>query len=275
MKSRKGVLSGAIAVVISIFVFVVPFAFIAVTAMKNVTEAGTLEFSLPKRIVLWQNLKEVIRARDHMIVRAFLNSVIITAVSVAALVVFGSMLAYVLQRRKGPWNGFINFMLLLGLIATPAVVPTIFVLQRTHVFKSLQGLMFIEIAFGLPFSVILFRAFIGAIPRDLDEAAMIDGAGPLRIFFGVIFPILRPVIVTVIVLQSVFIYNDFEKPLYFLPGDAHPTVQLTLFNFQSQFRTSYNLLFTDILLVTIPPLIMFIFFSRKIVAGMTAGAVKG
>jgi raffinose/stachyose/melibiose transport system permease protein len=81
--------------------------------------------------------------------------------------------------------------------------------------------------------------------------------------------------VTVIVLQTVFVYNDFQNPLYFLPGDEHPTVQLTLFNFKSQFTTQYNLLFADILLVTIPPLIMFIFLNRKIVEGMAAGAVKG
>ena len=75
--------------------------------------------------------------------------------------------------------------------------------------------------------------------------------------------------------QSVFIWNDFPNPLYFLPGDENATVQLTLFNFQSQYNTSYNLLFMDILLVTIPPLIMFMFFQRQIVSGMTAGSVKG
>ena len=104
---------------------------------------------------------------------------------------------------------------------------------------------------------------------------MIDGASPLRIFFRVIFPLLRPVIVTVIVVQSVAVFNDFVNPLYFLPGDQNATVQLTLYNFKSQFVTQYNLLFMDILLITIPPLIMFLFFNRQIVAGMTAGAVKG
>jgi raffinose/stachyose/melibiose transport system permease protein len=123
--------------------------------------------------------------------------------------------------------------------------------------------------------VLLFKAFIATIPRELDEAAAIDGAGPLRLFFRVIFPVLRSVIVTVIVVQSVAVFNDFANPLYFLPGDDNATVQLTLFNFQSQFTTQYNLLFTDILLITIPPLIMFLFFNRQIVAGMTSGSVKG
>ena len=114
----------------------------------------------------------------------------------------------------------------------------------------MPGLILVEIAFGLAFCILLFRAFISTIPRELDEAAMIDGAGPIRLFFRVIFPLLRSVIVTVIVLESVLIFNDFQNPLYFLPGDENATVQLTLFNFQSQFNTQYNLLFADMLLIT-------------------------
>ena len=119
------------------------------------------------------------------------------------------------------------------------------------------------------------RAFIATIPKELDEAAIIDGAGPLRLFFQVVLPLLRPVVVTLIVVQSVAIFNDFTNPLYYLPGKDNVTVQLTLYNFQSQFSTSYNLLFMNILLITIPPLIVYLFFNRQIVAGMTAGAVKG
>jgi hypothetical protein len=110
---------------------------------------------------------------------------------------------------------------------------------------------------------------------ELDEAAIIDGARPLDVFFRVILPLLWPVTVTNIVVQSVGIFNDFTNPLYYLPGNQNATVQLTLYNFQSQFNTAYNLLFTNILLITIPPLLVFLFFNRQIVAGMTAGAVKG
>ena len=82
-------------------------------------------------------------------------------------------------------------------------------------------------------------------------------------------------VITVIVVQSVFVFNDFENPLYFFPGDENATVQLTLYNFSSQYKTSYNLLFMNILLITIPPLITYVIFQRQIVAGMTAGSVKG
>jgi raffinose/stachyose/melibiose transport system permease protein len=123
--------------------------------------------------------------------------------------------------------------------------------------------------------VLLFRAFISSIPKELDEAAIIDGAGSTRLFFRVIFPLLKSVIVTIVLVESVNVFNDFVNPLYFLPGEQNATVQLTLYNFYSQFVSQYNLLFMDILLITIPPLILYIFFNRQIVAGMTSGAVKG
>jgi len=136
-------------------------------------------------------------------------------------------------------------------------------------------MILIQVAYGLSFSILLYRAFIATIPRDLDEAARIDGAKPTQIFFRVILPLLKPVTVTNIVVQSIGIFNDFTNPLYYLPGRENVTVQLTIYNFQSQFNTQYNLMFMNILLVTIPPLIVFIFFNRQIVAGMTAGAIKG
>jgi raffinose/stachyose/melibiose transport system permease protein len=185
------------------------------------------------------------------------------------------MVAFVQQRRASRWNVLVNLFVLMGLIIPPAVVPTVWVLQRIGLFKTMSGMIFIEVAYGLAFCVLLFRAFIGSIPRDLDEAAIIDGAGPLRLFFRVIFPLLRPVIVTVIVVQSVTVFNDFQNPLYFFPGDENATLQLTLYNFKSQFTTQYNLLFMNILLITIPPLIAYLFFQRQIVSGMTQGAVKG
>ncbi len=275
MKNTRGVVIGGAAIVLSAIFFLVPFAFIFVIASKDVTAANSLEFSWPENFVLLDNLAQAFAARDYLLVIAFINSVILTVVSVAALVIFGAMVAYVWQRRASRVNSAISLLVLAGLIVPPAVVPTIWVLQTLGLFKTMPGLILIEIAFGLPFCILLFRAFIATIPRELDEAAVVDGAGPVQIFFRVIFPVLRSVVMTVIILQSVAIYNDFQHPLYFLPGTENATVQLTLLNFQSQFTTQYHLLFATILLVTIPPLIMFIFFNRKIVEGMAAGSVKG
>jgi raffinose/stachyose/melibiose transport system permease protein len=210
-----------------------------------------------------------------MIVRAFVNSAVLTVVSVTIMVVFSAMVGYVLQRKRSRLNPVVNFFVLAGLIVPPAVVPTIWVLQRIGLFKTMTGMILIEATFGLSFCILLFRAFVASIPRDLDEAAIIDGASPVRLFFSVVLPLLRPVVVTVIVVQSVAVFNDFAGPLYFLPGDEHATAQLTLYNFQSQSLNQYNLLFMDILLITIPPLVLYLFFNRQIVAGMTSGAIKG
>jgi raffinose/stachyose/melibiose transport system permease protein len=162
-----------------------------------------------------------------------------------------------------------------GLIIPPAVVPTIFLLQTLGLYKTLPGLILVEVAHALPFATLVLSAFMGTIPREIDESAVIDGASPLRLFFSIVLPLLWPAVVTVVVVQSVAIYNDFAGPLYFLPGSQNVTAQLTLYNFISQFNTSFNLLFADVVLITIPPLILFLFFQRQIVAGMTAGAVKG
>jgi raffinose/stachyose/melibiose transport system permease protein len=266
---------GLLAMLVAVVVFIIPFVFIVLTALKDKKEASLRAFSLPTSFHFWDNLVQVVQARDYMLLTAFVNSGILTVVSVALLVVFGAMVGFVLQRRPSGWTSIANFFVLTGLIIPPAVVPTIWVLQGLGLFKTLHGMILIEIAYGLPFSVLLFRAFVATIPRELDEAATIDGASPLKLFFLIILPLLRPVVVTVIVVQSVAIFNDFTNPLYYLPGKQNVTVQLTLYNFQSMFDTSYNLLFMNVLLITIPPLIVFLFFSRQIVAGMTAGAVKG
>ncbi len=272
---RRSYVLSAVSILVSVVVFIVPFAFIVLTAVKDQQQASLLDFSWPERFRVVDNLMDVIETRDYMLVIAFINSTILTVCSVTGMVILSAMAAFVLQRRASRWTGLVNFLVLSGLIIPPAVVPTIWVLQGLGLFKTMPGLILVEIAFGLSFSTLLFRAFISTIPRELDEAATIDGAGPVRLFFGVIFPLLRSVVVTVVVVQSVAVFNDFVNPLYFLPGERNATVQLTLFNFQSQYTTQYNLLFMNILLITIPPLIMFLFFNRQIVAGMTSGAVKG
>jgi raffinose/stachyose/melibiose transport system permease protein len=275
MRRTGSWVAGLVAILASIVVFLVPFAFVFLTAAKDASEASRLEFSWPQDWAFAENLAEVLATRDGIVVRAFVNSTVLTVVSVVIMVILAAMVGYLLQRRRSRLNPVVNFFVLAGLIVPPAVVPTIWVLQRLGLFKTMPGLILIEATFGLSFCILLFRAFVATIPRELDEAAIIDGAGPLRLFFSVILPLLRPVVITVVVVQAVAVFNDFTNPLYFLPGDENATVQLTLYNFQSQLVSQFNLLFMDILLITVPPLVMYIFFNRQIVAGMTSGAVKG
>ena len=274
-KARPNYWLSGVAIAVFSVVFLLPFAFILLTALKSQQDSALLSFSWPTSFHFLQNLQDVLAARDYILIVAFINSTILTVASVTVVVVLSAMCAFVLQRRKSRWNTLINLVFLSGLVIPPAVVPTIWVLQKLGLFKTMPGLILVEIAYALAFCVLLFQAFIASIPRELDEAAIIDGAGPVSLFFKVVFPLLKPIIVTIVVVQSVFVWNDFANPLYFLPGDENATVQLTLFNFQSQYNSSFNLLFMDILLVTIPPLVLFMFFQRQIVSGMTAGAVKG
>lgn len=266
---------GIVSIVVSAVVFLVPFTFVLLQASKTPTEASDRAFTLPAEWHFVQNLVDVLAAGDGVIWRAFVNSAVLTVGSVAVMVVVSAMVGYVLQRKVSRINPVINFFVLAGLIVPPAVVPTIWVLQGLGLFKTMPGMILIDATFGLSFCILLFRAFVGTIPRELDEAAVIDGAGPVRLFFQVIVPLLRPVMVTVIVVQAVFVFNDFSGPLYFLPGSENATVQLTLYQFQGQNLSYPNLLFMDMFLITIPPLVAYIFFNRQIVAGLTSGAVKG
>ncbi|WP_316862226.1 carbohydrate ABC transporter permease [uncultured Cohaesibacter sp.] len=273
--TRRQYILGILSLAFSVIIFVMPFVLVFLTAAKSAPESATLDFSWPQHWQFWENMIAVIKARDYMLLLAYFNSTVITVVAITLLVIFGAMVGYILQRRNSPWNKVIYGCVLAGLMMPPAVVPTIFVLQKLYLFKSLTGMIFIQVAYGLGFTVMLYRAFISTLPRDLDEAAIIDGAKPWQVFFRVILPLLKPVTVTIIVVQSIMIFNDFTNPLYYLPGRENVTVQLTLYNFQSQFSQEMNLLFMNILLVTIPPLLVFVFFNRQIVAGMTSGAVKG
>ncbi len=275
LRSIRGWWLDGVAFVVAGIVFVVPFIFIVFTAAKDRAAASRLEFTPPTEWQLIPNALEVIGFRNDLMVTALRNSLILTVLSVALIVIFAAMVGFVLQRRRDRVSRIVSALVLAGLIIPPAIVPTIYVLQAIGLFKTLIGLTLVEVAFLLPFSVLIFRTFVSSIPRELDEAAIIDGASPLRLFVHVIFPLLRPAVITVIVVASVAIYNDFVNPLYFLPGNENATAQLTLFAFQSQFNTRWNLLFADVLLITIPPLVMFIFFQRQIVSGMASGAVKG
>jgi raffinose/stachyose/melibiose transport system permease protein len=278
MKARKflaGIWVDALALIVFGIVFVVPFVFIFLTAAKARGEAALFQFSWPSQFQLLDNLREVLSFGDYRMFRALWNSTLLTVGSVTLIVLFSALVAFVMQRRQDRMASLVSSVMLAGLIIPPAVVPTIFLLQWLGIYKTLFGLIMVEVAYTMPFAILIFRAFMASIPSEIDEAAIMDGASPLQVFFGIILPLLKPAMITVIVTSAVGIYNDFTGPLYFLPGNENVTAQLTLFSFISQFSSQWNLLFADVLVITILPLIMFLFFQRQIVSGMTAGAIKG
>ena len=255
--------------------YVVPFIFIFLTAAKSPAEAGLFQFTWPKHFQLFENIREVLAYSDKRMYLAFWNSIVLTVSSVILIVILSAFVAFVAQRRNDRTAAVANAVFLSGLIIPPALVPTIFLLQKLGIYKTLSSLILIEAAFQIPFAILVFRAFMSTIPREIDEAAIVDGASPLQVFFQIIVPLLWPAIVTVTVITSVVVYNDFTLPIYFLPGKENITVQLTIFAFISQFGSQWNLLFAAVLVITIPPLVLFIFFQRQIVSGLTTGAIKG
>ena len=278
MKLRKLISSiwiDALSLVVLSIVFVVPFAFIFLTAAKTRPEAALFQFSWPGEFQLLQNIREVLAFGDYRMFRALWNSTLLTVGSVTLIVLLSALVAFVMQRRQDRMASIVSSIMLAGLIIPPAVVPTIFLLQWLGIYKTLLGLILVEVAYTMPFAILIFRAFMASIPSEIDEAAIMDGASPIRVFISIILPLLQPAIITVIVTSAVGIYNDFVGPLYFLPGNENVTVQLTLFSFMSQFGSQWNLLFADVLVITILPLIMFMFFQRQLVSGMTTGAIKG
>ncbi len=278
MRARKVITRVLIDVaLLAIFgiVFIVPFVFILLNAAKTRQEAALLHFSWPGEFQLWQNLWEVMVFGNNRMVRALWNSTLLTVGSVTLIVLLSALVAFVMQRRSDRLASLVSSFMLAGLIIPPAVVPTVFFLQWIGLYKTLAGMIMVDVAYSMPFAILIFRTFMSSIPRELDEAAIIDGASPLRVFFTVILPLLRPAIVTVVVTSSVTIFNDFVGPLYFLPGEKNVTAPLTLFSFISQFTSQYNLLFADVVVITIIPLIIFIFFQRQLVSGMMGGAIKG
>jgi raffinose/stachyose/melibiose transport system permease protein len=264
-----------VAVLLSVVIFWVPLYFVFVNALKDAKGASEFNLAWPSTIHFWDNIKEVVTARDYMLVLAFYNSTVLTVLSIVVLIVICAMAAFVLHRRVDKFTPWIIFFVLAGLIIPPAIVPTIWVLNGIGLFKTMTGIVLVEVALHSSFCVLLYRNFMANIPREIDEAAIMDGCGGYRLFFQMIFPLLKPITATIIVVASVGIFNDFVHPLYFFPGSKNATVQVTLYNFMSQFISQYNLLFMDVLLITIPPMLLFIFFNKKIVAGMTAGSVKG
>lgn len=273
---RKGsrFLIELIAVASALVIFGVPLFYVVTNAGKNSAAAAEMTIQPAAKTQYLANLAEVIATSDYMLIRAFFNSTMITALSIAALLGISSMAGFVLERHKGKAISWINFLILAGLMIPPAVVPTIWLLKSIGLYKNVFGLVLVEAALAFPFSALLYRGYMGAIPRELDEASFIDGCGGIDLFLKVIFPLMKPVSTTIAIITSINIFNDFVNPLYFLPGAKNVTVQLTLYNFISTYLNKWNLLFADILLISIPPLVFFIFFNRKIVSGMTAGAVK-
>lgn len=273
-RSAGSIVSEVVGWIAAFAIFIMPLLFVLLNSLKDRKEANKLRFSLPSAFH-WENYREVIQNNHYEILRAFKNSGLITLLSLIVLVVTSAMAGYVIQRRKSRLTSAASKLLLVGLMVPVSMLPTIWLLQGLKIYKTMFSMVMIETALNLPFTIMLYRGFMDTIPYEMEEAAWIDGCSKWSVFTRVIFPLLKPVTATVIILNAVTIFNDFTNPLYFYPGGANVTVQLTIYNYITQFKSSYNLLFADVILITVPMVILFLIFNRRIIAGMVAGAVKG
>jgi raffinose/stachyose/melibiose transport system permease protein len=275
-KRKKSIylIGDIVGVALTVIIFLVPFYFMLVQSLKSEREANKLSMSWPTELH-FENYLEVFQHGNYQLLTAFKNSGILALFTVLGILVTAAMAAFVLQRRRDRVSGIIQAVIMLGLMLPASVLPTIKMLQNLHIYKTMFSMVMIEIALQTPFAIMLYTGYMASVPTELEEAAAIDGCDRWQIFWRIIFPLLKPIQASLIILIGVSTFNDFTNPLYFLPGSENVTVQLTLYNYKGQLASSYNLLFADIIIITIPMLILFIFFNKKIVAGMVAGSVKG
>lgn len=273
-KTIKRIIADIVGVTMALIIFGIPFLFIFVNSFKDRLQSNKLMLSIPE-VFHFENFLTVIENNNYQLLTAFKNSLIMTFGTIIVLIITGSMAGYVLQRRKDRITRMLSKLVMLGLMIPTAVLPTIWVLQKLGIYKTMFSIILLQTALNISFTIMLYQNFMTTIPEELEEAGFMDGANTIKIFTYIIFPLLKPVTATVIIINAVSVFNDFTTPLYFFPGSENATVQLTLYNYMGQFANSYNLLFADVIIIVIPMLILFLVFNNRIVDGMTAGSVKG
>lgn len=252
-------------------IIILPIYFIVINSLKTLEESRQLSFSLPE-VFLWQNYVTVIR--EASLVRAFLNSLIMAGGSVIVCLLTGAMASYALSRRKTKLNNMLYLYFFMGLIAPVNYVTTLFTMKILHLQNTYLGIILEFGTLGIPFLVFLYYGFFEGIPKEMDEAAVIDGCTPFQLFFKVILPLLKPATVTGFVLNFLGAWNDFVTPLYLLSDNKKFGMTNSIYNFFGEHFNDWNMIFADIVLTIIPILIIYLVGQKYIVSG-TAGAVKG
>lgn len=252
-------------------VTIYPMLMVFLTSFKNKGEAAYMNISLPSE---WHP-ENYITVLEKDFMRSLGNSVFITFISVALIVSLSAFLSFIIVRRdtKGCRIGY--KIITLGIIAPFAALPTIQLMQKMGIYGSRIGLCLVYSSLYMPFTTMMFSGFIKGIPKELDEAAVMDGAVGGRLFCTVIMPLLKPVLATTGVLNFMWVWNELQIPMYLLNSSSKWTLPLSVYNFYGQFSRSWNLVCADVVLVSLPVILVYIFAQKWVIAGMTAGAVKG
>ncbi len=283
-KRRFGLILLELFAILLLALFLFPFLMVVMNAAKPQAEIILTPLSLPQNwINLWHNIIEILTRRNIDYFKSFFNSVVITTSSLLAIGVFSAMAAWVLVRTKTKYSFWIFMLFLAGMVIPFQVVmlPLVRLLQLLYnatgiPFKdTYYGVVLAYIGFGAPLSIFLFHGFIKSIPTDIEEAAIIDGCTKAQVFFKIVLPILKPIFVTLLVLNGMWIWNDYLLPVLVIGlGGSTKTLPLAVANLAGFYDKQWGLILTSVLMAALPVLILFFFAQKHIIKGMTSGAIK-
>jgi raffinose/stachyose/melibiose transport system permease protein len=244
------------------------------TALKTPGTA-TSDLSLFPAHPSWSNFSYIFT--ETSILTYAKNSGIITAVTTVLVLTFAALAAYAFSRMhfflKQVWYPLFLMGLMLPVVVV--LVPLFQMEKSLHLFNTYGGLILPYTGFGLPFAILLCKNYFDSVPREMEEAALVDGASRLRTFRSVVLPLTLPALATVAIFQSVAAWNEFLFALLFMTQDAMRTVPLAIIPFIGQFGNQTEFMFAMLMVITLPPVLLFVALQRYFVSGLTAGAIKG
>lgn len=254
-------------------IFLYPFILVVLNSFKSYAEVITNVVSLPHKL----SFENYIKVWGYMnYPTLFMNTLLLTTVSVIGIVILGSMAGYKLSRTKTKLSSFV-FILTIAPMMLPFqsfMITLAKLAKNLHLINHLFGLSVIYWGLGAPLAVFLFHGFVKSIPYELEECAYMDGSTTYKMFWKIIFPIMLPVTSTVVILNVMWIWNDFLLPLIMLNGEES-TLQLAAYKFFGQYKSEWQYALTAVTMTITPPIIFFMFMQKFIIKGMVSGAVKG
>jgi raffinose/stachyose/melibiose transport system permease protein len=206
----------------------------------------------------------------------FMNSVIVSVVSVALILLLGALASFYIARYAFRWNGALFFFFLLGMMIPIklGIVPLFLLIKQLNMMNSLWSLICVYTGIGLPLSILILTGFFRTLPKELEEAGRIDGSTDLGVLRHILLPLMRPALGTVMIINFITVWNDFFFPLIFIQEEVKKTIPVGMLTLFGQYSTDWSVLFAGLTLSSLPMVILFFLASKQFMEGMTAGAVK-
>jgi raffinose/stachyose/melibiose transport system permease protein len=209
------------------------------------------------------------------LLQSFFNSMLYSTVSTVLCIGLSAIAAYVFARNRTKLNRVMYFFIIMGIAMPVNFVTLTKVMQFTNLINTQLGIIILFAVGSIPFSVFLIYGFISSVPRELDESGIVDGCSPLQLFYMIVLPLLKPVTVTVAILNFMGSWSEFVLPLYYLNSSTKWPMTLAVYNFFGMYEVSWNLVTADIVLTTLPVIVVYLLGQKYIISGMTSGSVKG